>query len=199
MSIINDALKKAQRDPATGSSSPAISELRLKTQFKEELLGKRARINWGPAFILVVLLLIVGPILVPLFSAPFKVGATSAPAHRQAGIAPTTASETTHLISVGGIAPQTRPEMPVRSPAMSPQFAIEEAPVAPPLFRAFPQRIIDFTLSGIVFSEKESYCLVNGKVLKVGETISGASVVKITPDQVTLDTNGRTLVLTTAA
>ncbi len=186
MSIINEALKKAQREPA-GASPAAVSDIRLKTQFKEELLGKKRRINWGPAFILAVLSLIVGPILLPLFSTPFKVATAPSP------------SPVPELASVGAVMPQApRMEAPLRSPAMSPQFAIEEAPATPTLFRPLSPKP-NYTLSGIVFSEKESYCLVNGKVLKVGESMGNASVVKITPEQVTLETNGGTVVLTTAA
>ena len=200
MSIINEALKKAQRDPVAASSSPAISELRLKTEFKEELLGRKRRINWGPVFILIVLLLIVGPILAPLFSTPFKITAVSRP-------------EAPALVSVGNAAAQALsegaprfdfahrgPELvegPIHSPAVRPQFAVEETLVAPPLFQASTSKT-DFILSGIVFSEKGSYCLVNGKVLRIGEAIDGATVVKIASDQVTLNANGQIITLTTA-
>ena len=55
-----------------------------------------------------------------------------------------------------------------------------------------------FTLSGVVYSQKESYCLINGLVLRVGEQIGGATVQKITPDEVVLDVSGRTLTIPVA-
>ena len=182
MSIINEALKKAQREPAPAAApaAPIVHNLRLKTEFREDLLGKKARINWGPAFVILVLLLIVGPILAPIFSTPFKVATPTnpSPAPRE-------------LVSVGSVVPQT----PLHSPAMHSQFAIEEMPAAP----VFQGMRPELTLSGIVFSEKESYCLINGKVLRLGETISGAEVRQITSNQVVLNSGGENITLTTNA
>lgn len=92
---------------------------------------------------------------------------------------------------------------PSALPAPARQFAVEEAPLPvaavgkrmPSL--AFTKREA-FTLSGVVYSQKESYCLINGLVLRVGEQIGGATVQKITPDEVVLDVSGRTLTIPVA-
>jgi type II secretory pathway component PulC len=47
-----------------------------------------------------------------------------------------------------------------------------------------------FRLTGVVYSQSESYCLLNGKVLKQGESVGGAIVEKITPNSVTLSRDG---------
>ena len=52
-----------------------------------------------------------------------------------------------------------------------------------------------FALSGVVYSAKESYCLINGLVLKVGERVGNATVESIAADQVILDINGKKLTI----
>jgi hypothetical protein len=79
------------------------------------------------------------------------------------------------------------------------QFAIEEAPhpaqSAPSSpWRGF-SRPAGFVLSGVVYSEKESYCLINGLVLRQGERVGTATVERILPDQVTLDVGGEKIIL----
>ena len=207
MSIINEALKKAQRVHATPASSMSVSvsSVPLKTEFRDSLLGKKAPFNWGPAFVLLVLLLIVGPILAPVFSAPFKMAIASSPAPAPTSLA-VVGDAAPALTPMPAIAatqselqqPFSQPGAIIHSPAMHPQFAIEEAPTPPAMLQAFSTaNRRDFSLSGIVFSEKESFCLINGRVLKLGETIDGAAIVKITKDQVTLNSNGEKILLST--
>ena len=78
------------------------------------------------------------------------------------------------------------------SPNMKNQFAVEEIPMIPPRPDSGIPR---FVLSGLVYSSGGSYCLINGKVLKVGETVSGATLVSVTPSEAVLDLDGKTIVL----
>ncbi len=78
------------------------------------------------------------------------------------------------------------------------QFGVEEIPVTPAPSSMFaPKRssAAPFQLSGVVYEGKDSYCLINGLVLKVGDSVGGAKVTKITPEAVTLDLNGQAMTL----
>ncbi len=131
-----------------------------------ELHRRKASGGWGPLFLLLVCFLAAGPVLVPLL---FK----SSTASRGEG-----------------------------GPAHS-QFAIEEAPLPvapPPAPRTMPAlrttRPGTYRLTGVVFSTAESYCLINGLVLKLGEKIGDAVVESISQEAVTLALNGQKLTLT---
>ena len=172
MSIINDALKKAGKETSIETASKTSSS---KNEFRPEFLNKKNSANWGPLFILLVLLLITGPIIAPAFSTPFKNAGTSP----SQGLAPKPAQASV---------PQN----------VKAQFAIEEAPTMG--FVAAPRP--NLSLNGIVFSASDhnnSYCLINGRIIKVGEGIDGAKLTKVTPEEVTLDYRGETIILPVSA
>ncbi len=183
MSIINDALKKAQKtkESALFPDREGNSGVRLEFQ-------KKQGFNWGSLFVLLVLFLITGPIIAPLFSLPMKKEA---------------------FLNVGPIASKDLAVIsskPIKEAAESfsstrkAQFGIEETPrlpstvIAPPAFSALSSRP-DFALSGIVYNPKESYCILNDKIVKIGERVSGAKLLAITPEKVVLDYQGETISL----
>ncbi|HTL69825.1 MAG TPA: hypothetical protein VL404_00895 [Candidatus Eisenbacteria bacterium] len=175
MSIINDALRKAQKnDPRQGEP--------LGRNLEVHIDKRRSGMNWGPVFILLVLLLITAPILAPVFSVPFKKGGEQiAPRQIAAGPSVALQAEPVQLASL--------PSQDTRQA----QFGIEEAPllVHPGLYPR-PNLI----LSGVVFSTpKDSYCIINDRVVKVGESVQGARVTGVSPDEVKLDYQGETIVL----
>lgn len=91
---------------------------------------------------------------------------------------------------------------PQETSTASGQFAIEEAPrpaamTAPSPWRGFA-RPAGFVLSGVLYSGEDSYCVINGLVLRRGERVGGATVETIGPDQVTLDSNGEKIILPVA-
>jgi hypothetical protein len=174
MSIINEALKKAGKETTLASQSPRADQL-LKGIVTEAPASRRtSKINWGPLFVLSVLVLITGPIVAPVFSTPFKNLPTSfdrSPDLSQAPIAPSVMS--------------TRQA----------QFGIEEVSLpsgAVTASMAIPPNLL---LSGIVFSSENSYCILNDKVVKVGEEISGARLVSIQSDSVTIDFQGQAITI----
>ena len=79
---------------------------------------------------------------------------------------------------------------------MKAQFAVEEAPIIPPATAvvAIPT-LPNFMLNGLVYANEGSYCLINGKVVKLGEVIEGATLIKVTPDSAQLDYQGRKIIL----
>lgn len=81
------------------------------------------------------------------------------------------------------------------------QFALEETslPATRPSPIPSPKSFgkARFELSGLVFAGEGSYCLVNGVVLKKGESVGGATVVEISPNFVKLDLGGQIIELPT--
>ena len=78
------------------------------------------------------------------------------------------------------------------------QFGVEEIPVAPSpsFFRpAHSTRREPFTLNGIAQTGSDFYCLINGAILRRGQTVDGATVESITPDTVILDLRGKKILL----
>ncbi len=176
MSIINDALKKAGQPMKektevlksstfeTGRPAPIKTEIRPAA----EVHRKKNSMNWGPFFIVIVMMLVTGPIIAPLFRSPSQ------------------NLMTTKLQSLSGRLQQFGiEETPTKPNSSAPSFSI-------PRNGTFP----DFALSGVVYSQSESYCLINGKVVKVGEKIdSQTTLEKVTPNFVTLNRQGEKIVI----
>ena len=79
---------------------------------------------------------------------------------------------------------------------MKAQFAIEEAPIAPVLRPATASGgPAQFALTGLIYSPEGSYCLINGKVVKAGELVSGAKLVSVTANEAILDYRGERIIL----
>src|SRR3989338_9033649 len=179
MSIIHDALKKA----GDSKSSQALPVRGLFRQNLElEVPKKSKQVNWGPIFVLMVLFLITGPLIAPVFSTTFKrtnfIGAS--PSSRAAYQVPIeTASPPVNTVSENRKA----------------QFGLEEMALNPlgsaPLVAA-PR----LDLTGIVFSKEGSYCILNAKVLRVGEEVGGAKVTLVEPGLVKLLYQGEEIKLT---
>ena len=70
------------------------------------------------------------------------------------------------------------------SPDTNATVAAEPVPPPPPL-----------KLQGIIFRLRNPTAMINGKSLLVGESVSGARVTKIEKDQVTLERDGKTVIL----
>ena len=156
-----------------------------KSEFRPQLLRKKQKVNWGPIFVLLVLVLITGPIIAPVFSTPFRM--TNAPT-AFASLRPT--DPITSNASVTGWAKNAQSPPNNRS-----QFGIEETPLAASgIVQAAGPRP-NFSLSGLVYSPKDSYCLINGKIVKTGEQVDGARLVSVTPDKVILDYRGDQIIL----
>lgn len=53
-----------------------------------------------------------------------------------------------------------------------------------------------FVLNGIFFSQDEGYALINNRIVKTGDSVAGAMVLRITADEVELNSSGATIKLT---
>ncbi len=88
--------------------------------------------------------------------------------------------------TVETIKPVQELTLPVSSqetlPAITPQT--KETPDSP-----------DLILNGIFFSNNDGYALVNNQIVRIGDTVAGAQVKKITSNEVELDLRGQTIKL----
>lgn len=77
-------------------------------------------------------------------------------------------------------------ELKIPSPTLKPQL---EEPVVE---TALPQKKLPpiLSLSGIFFDEKQPYALINNQIVKQGDIIEGAKVVRILSSKVDLDWEG---------
>lgn len=177
MSIINDALNKAGQ-----SSTPQQRSKPVQVQPTVEKHHRPSRFNWGPLFVLAIVGFVTGPIIAPLMKGPYI---------QQTG-------------PDGGASQAERSmgkEVPAAAPSAKGQFAIEEAPLpkALPIAKSLSQSMPRFSLSGLVYSKAGSYCLINGRVLKTGETVGGATVQSISPTEVVLNYQGSEIRLAASA
>jgi biotin carboxyl carrier protein len=81
--------------------------------------------------------------------------------------------------------PAPEPEVPTAPPATATKVPAP-APSVAPLGEAPP----DFRLNGIIYSSVPS-AIVNGRMVKVGDQVNGATVVAIEQTNVTLQVNGQ--------
>ncbi len=182
MSIINDALKKAgqpiisETHRSTGRSSvDQKPEKRLEIKPRLQIERRKNTPNWGPFFLVGVLLLVTGPIVAPIFFNNPSSKILSAPTD-------TTAASMSLSASPRG------------------QYAVEEMPLTQ---QTIPSTrlgksvnpLTKFKLSGVVYSEAGSYCLINGKVITKGETVGGATIENITANEVVLNYQGEMITL----
>ena len=176
MSIINDALKKAGQEKGLGSFLENQGTAKKNLGF--EIERKKSRVNWGPIFVLLVLFLITGPIVIPIFSSPFR---------------------KSNFIAETRLAPQAMANLPAQdiSANRKSQFGVEEAAVFQPVAKPTPQTPY-LKLSGLVYSANDSYGIINDQIVKIGDDISGAKLVKITSQEAVLEYQGEKVVLSVA-
>lgn len=182
MSIINEALKKAIREKEAGFS-PQDNEL-VRRNIQIEFQRKKPQLNWGPIFILLVLVLITGPIVAPLFSTPFK----AAP-YSTGNLSPQSVTQNIPEQPVTDLAKAVASSEP--SATRKAQFAVEESPIFGNAQTQALWRMPSLNLSGIVYSPEESYCIINNKIIKVGDTVQGAKLLSVSRNRVTLDYQGK--------
>lgn len=174
MSIINDALKKAEQNkPGHSILKPGAKEF-----LHPELSKKKQKMNWGPIFVVLVLVLITGPLLAPIFSSPFR--NTNARYYQVPTYQDALSSGTANPISAEAYAENRKG-----------QFGMEEAALSRAASAGMMMAQPNFNITGIVCSSPDSYCLINGKVVKLGGEVEGAKLVAVQPDKATLELNGK--------
>ncbi len=181
MSIINDALKKvgqpivSESHHSPGRAAKSKSERHTELKPALQIERRKSTPNWGPFFLVGVLLLVTGPIVAPIFFNNPSSKIMSAPTD------------------------STVPPMSL-SPSPKGQYAVEEMPltqqiVQPARLGKSVNALTQFKLSGVVYSDAGSYCLINGKVATQGESVGGATIEKITANEVILNYQGEKITL----
>ena len=170
MSIIYDALKKVERSKknSPGPKAPEEDKSKVKSYLVYVLIGLVGFVLAGAIFRFATMSL-RGKEL-----APIKVPAVASPKPRPEKKA----------VSENKEVPAASTESGRQGPAPS---AGEQ--VTAPARR--------MTLNGVFFSEDEGYALIDNKVVKVGDAIEGAQVIKIDIDGVELEAGGETFRLET--
>lgn len=97
---------------------------------------------------------------------------------------------------------KVKPAKPIEKTVSSSQL-----PVAPVVLPAAPDAVMpqvmppapkqDFVLNGIFFSDSGGYALVNNQIVKQGDSVDGAKVVKITVNSVEINWEGEIITLAT--
>jgi hypothetical protein len=89
---------------------------------------------------------------------------------------------------------KTTPEAPAKTIAAVP----EQKEIAVEKIEIKKLGNSDFSLNGIFFSEDDTYALVNNQVVKIGDSVNGATVKDITVNTVVLGLGDEELTLNTA-
>ena len=166
MSIINDALKKVARDtqarvPAAqdgGGERPSAPEQPVYPRTEPRVTTLQPKRHVMITITAVVLSAVVG--VVAAYTAK-----TVAWKRQPAG-ASSAVSENGRAI------PALSASAPVTSPVASASPGGADTPL--------------LDLNGIVYDEQKPYAVINNKILKEGENIAGATVIKISPEEVQL-------------
>lgn len=82
--------------------------------------------------------------------------------------------------------PKNEPQPTITLPSLSPQA---------PIVKKVPG--VHLVLNGIFFSEEEAYALINNQIVKVGDTLEGLTVKRISVDEVELESEGSIIKLPT--
>lgn len=69
------------------------------------------------------------------------------------------------------------------------------APQTPPATMKIPSSTSRLTLNGIVYDNKRSYAIVNNEVVRIGDSIKGAKIIRILPKAVEFEVKGKTIIL----
>ncbi|MFA5356173.1 MAG: hypothetical protein WC301_02025 [Candidatus Omnitrophota bacterium] len=93
-------------------------------------------------------------------------------------------------------APPVVEAVPPAQPLPPPPAPAVEAVPAPP---EAPQPTPSFVLNGIFYADDGSYALINNRVVEPGDNIDGATVLKITADEVDLEFDGAGIKLLNSA
>ncbi|MDO8489696.1 MAG: hypothetical protein Q7S42_06305 [Candidatus Omnitrophota bacterium] len=71
----------------------------------------------------------------------------------------------------------------------SDKISIPVTPIAPILNNKTPE--VNFVLNGIFFSDNDGYALVNNQIVRENDLVDGAKIIKITTNNVELDSDGK--------
>ena len=199
MSIINDALKKAQKakgKTTTGSNSTNTQPESNPTNQDVDKKGDSASKSFDlqklhlPKPVIIVIAVIVGLFLInKLIFKPKKIIyiskddivklKESEPQEKAKAAKPQAAS-------AQPTAPAAKPQ-PVSQPKPAPEIAHEETVLIKPS---------QMRITGVVTGSGEPFAIINDKIYREGDSIGTAKIVKISDNKITFDYNGLNITFT---
>ncbi|MDB6025936.1 MAG: hypothetical protein JWM68_2159 [Verrucomicrobiales bacterium] len=200
MSLINDALKRAQAQQKQPASDGAKPHLAAAPPMQTAEQRRPASIPVLIPVLIIVILLIAGGVvtwqLLSKTSAPVAANVVpipkpvvpSVPAPIVVAPKPLPVAEAPKIPAP---VPETKVAVPVVAPPAQPQPAVVVAAPVIPAVPTFPA----IKLQGIFFSKSNPTAMLNGKTLPVGGKVDGAIITKIESVSVTLEWNGETKTL----
>jgi hypothetical protein len=191
MSLINDALKRASQSDRARSSQPAgVGRMRPAEEPSNAPLT---------VFLIVGIVVACGSAgwlfwqwsrgISPTEPPPVMIAPPSATALAVAKVQPPPTPAPAPRVATAPAA--AVPATPTPSPALNPATVTKVVPVPAKPVEAWPE----LKLSAIIFSKNNPMAIINGKMLGAGETIDGAHVTKIEPEQVSVEWKGKVKVL----
>jgi len=170
MSIIYEALKKVSA-AQSNSSGPGPGP--------KPVIPRKNKIK---SYLFCILLIALGLFFAGIFFSIF--------------INPNPVSQDTKVLSVVKKDKPTVTDSPILPITEKPPLPTNEAAVSLPSSNPdLPLTEEKLILSGVYFSQEQGYALINGQIVKVGDTVSGALVKSITLEGVSLDVQGRVIEL----
>lgn len=171
MSLIEEALRRAQTTPAKHpeTSTPEIS---IPSSVPERLLNAKWWLGLAVGGTATVILVLWGYSVMLRWQAT-KIAAAP-PASQPAAVSAPAAVEIPR--------------------AVSPQPVTAQAPVN---LKLRPKRAPELALNGIVEGRGEPLAIINGMILRVGESVAGATLLEIRGDEARLSWRDEELVLST--
>lgn len=179
MSIVNEALKKASRNP---SGMPVSKEIIREALSLPET--KPASGIWGSLFVLIVIFGVSIPLWLPSIQNRFL--------HYRLSRPPASPLASYHT-------PDSSPttgESPINSSTARGKFSVEEQNL--PAEESTPSPVTEqplFSLQGIAYDGPASVALINDRMVSVGQQIEGAKVEEIRSDRVQLNHDGEKITL----
>lgn len=213
MSLIDDALKRAQAADDAAAGRPAERPWIPTPMPDAGLARRRAAIHWlGIAAFAIVVLGAGIAVFRSVWTSGSRLPAEKAPAERRPAVlasTPTLAPEAVVIVSTPVPTARIRPTRP--PPAVAAE-AGAESPEARPTAPSRPGASIAngrtyagaltlpggerIELGGIVWSETEPRALLNDRVLGVGSFVEGFQLKRIEEDRVELEKDGVTITVT---
>lgn len=190
MSLINDALKRAQEAQRPSTASSAASIRTIDTQHKERPFISR--------MLVVVIFLLLAAAFAFIGMAMTGRLARKNNAAPQVAAAHPVAAVAAHPVAAVAAAPPVvaaAPIAPVQpapvKPAPAPVAVVAAAAPAPPPF-VFPDTL---HVQGVAYDPAHPWAIVSSKMVYIGDTVKGVRVLAISRNSVTFGSHGQTNLL----
>jgi hypothetical protein len=191
MSLINDALKRAQEAQRQTTSSSLAS-------FRSVEVRPEERPRAGRLLAIVVIILLsgafafIGLAMTGRLAKRNGTGPQVAPPSQPVAAATPVAAVVPVVPSQPALAASTPTPAPVPAPAPAPKPVVEATVVVPP-----PPLVLPDTLhvQGIAYDPVRPWAIISGRTVYVGEMVKGVRVMAITRNSVTFGSNGQTNLL----